>query len=1578
MISRFLGSLVAVLSLAPLAAPAQWVAVDTNYPQLAEDGRYVRAATFDSFGRAIIGGNFTNFGGLGLSNIARIDSDGTVDGAFRPAVSDPVQRLQALPDGRILVSGQFAKIAGAARPGLAILREDGTVDPVFVPPMAVDNSTVLGLGGADGSIWVWGNFTNVTGIPRNRLARFLPDGSLDPAFVSPFTPAQGGTVIAIQGDGRAIVAGSFSNAPAGLPPTGLLRLHTNGSVDTSFVSPLLPNVRASRGVLQADGRLVAAAAAGNEYMSTVPQRLIRVNTDGTLDPAFSVPIEGPGFPYSTVFIDLAAQPDGGILAVGTFLRIGGAARGKIARLLPDGSVDPCFELPFSANLTPLTVAVAPDGSALIGGNLGYFDDGKARRSLLRLVPPPGCERPGVIEFAVPSITLSHGELRATLPVIRHGARDLDQSVEFTTIDSSAVTGTDYQAASGWCAIPRGDRGGFISIPMVPSWGAARTNIFCVQLRSTSPDARLGGQTNLTVELIRTPAYHPGAADTNYVVKLDGSVQFVLPLGDGRAVIAGLFTNVNNEFCPNVARLRADGGRDNSFNRTNALSSSDTLTCAALDDAGRVVIGGYFRQVDNFYTPGLARLNPDGTLDTTFAPLASFPTNSYVAPTVTSLAVLADGSILCGAEIPDSDNSRVALLKFSAQGVLNQAFTNTLAFPTTPRALRALPDGRFLAIGSGMGHSLMLFNADGTLVRDFVAPADRDYGYGYGIQGAQRLPDGRLLINGFPSAFSGLLTVGPLSRFNPDGSLDHSFAAAPPDARGELGSIGAFALAPDSRAVIAAYTTNGSRTTLRRMNADGSRDFSFDDGSGFKPVTGSSSVYVRSVVEMPQGGWLAGGEFGGYNDFTQKHLVRVLADGPALPASFSLSPANIAIGETNTSIDLQILRRGDGTTEASVELRTLPGTALPNSDFLPIDTNLVFRPGEWLKNVPLTLLDDPQVEPTETFQVVLTNATGGYSISYGLLQVSILNDDASVEFIIPSMQAKEEAGFVFGAVRWQGAVKPGMRAQIQITPVIGQVSDLGATSIFVEYQSPSVTNTFRVPIVENSTHQPDRQFTLTLVPVSPNLTVGAVSNTTLILADGDFSTSPARGIAGVVHDLCPSLDGGVYVAGDFTGVHGVSRSNIARLHSDGEVELAFNPGAGPNGAVYRIALLPDGKVAMAGEFTAVAGTPRQNLARLKADGSLDLSFDPGTGPEVVSDMPWYPQVPLAGAAVVYDLRAGEDGTLYVAGSFNGFNGVRRPGLVRLLANGQVDFGFAPSIWEQPWRPIPLGGTSTFTALERSGDKLLALGMPAYSTSLLARYNPDGGFDPTFTRANVSGRSLAVTGEGLLLAGSAASTGEVLIRRHQTNGLSDPAFSVRGVPPLPSPFTEVRQMLVQADNRVLCSVALFQTNSPGTPTRAGQLAAAVVLRLLSDGQWDGSFPLLYCPVSLPAFASATWTENPALLGLNSTRYPGPCARMALQPDGILVLAGAFEEINGEPRHRLARLDLSGALRGRLRIEMTRSPRQLLLPAEVEQPYVIEFSDDLKAWHPWLINMYPWWPAAVALPTDDQIRFFRARSW
>src|SRR5262245_23085220 len=56
---------------------------------------------------------------------------------------------------------------------------------------------------------------------------------------------------------------------------------------------------------------------------------------------------------------------------------------------------------------------------------------------------------------------------------------------------------------------------------------------------------------------------------------------------------------------------------------------------------------------------------------------------------------------------------------------------------------------------------------------------------------------------------------------------------------------------------------------------------------------------------------------------------------------------------------------------------------------------------------------------------------------------------------------------------------------------------------------------------------------------------------------------------------------------------------------------FNPDVNTNGLVYTLALQADGKVVVGGSFTTVGGQPRTNLARLHPDGSLDLSFRPWT-------------------------------------------------------------------------------------------------------------------------------------------------------------------------------------------------------------------------------------------------------------------------------------------------------------------------------------------------------------------------------
>ena len=100
------------------------------------------------------------------------------------------------------------------------------------------------------------------------------------------------------------------------------------------------------------------------------------------------------------------------------------------------------------------------------------------------------------------------------------------------------------------------------------------------------------------------------------------------------------------------------------------------------------------------------------------------------------------------------------------------------------------------------------------------------------------------------------------------------------------------------------------------------------------------------------------------------------------------------------------------------------------------------------------------------------------------------------------------------------------------------------------------------------------------------------------------------------------DGKILVGGVFSWLGGGAfdepgtaiRHNIGRLHADGSVDLSFDPGASLG--VNAIAVQPDGKIVVAGCFHALGGggsgtTPRHSIGRLNADGSLDTSFDAGT-------------------------------------------------------------------------------------------------------------------------------------------------------------------------------------------------------------------------------------------------------------------------------------------------------------------------------------------------------------------------------
>ena len=137
----------------------------------------------------------------------------------------------------------------------------------------------------------------------------------------------------------------------------------------------------------------------------------------------------------------------------------------------------------------------------------------------------------------------------------------------------------------------------------------------------------------------------------------------------------------------------------------------------------------------------------------------------------------------------------------------------------------------------------------------------------------------------------------------------------------------------------------------------------------------------------------------------------------------------------------------------------------------------------------------------------------------------------------------------------------------------------------------------------------------------------------------------------------------FIGGEFTLADGSSINRIAKLDTDGKLNVtSFNPGAGANGTVRGIILDDLDRVIIVGDFTLVDAAPRKGIARLNTDGSVDLSFTPGTG-SVQGNI----------HAVAIDPVTKK---IVVGGDFTGFNGApgARPMIARLNVDGSVDATF----------------------------------------------------------------------------------------------------------------------------------------------------------------------------------------------------------------------------------------------------------------------------------------------------------------
>jgi uncharacterized delta-60 repeat protein len=248
---------------------------------------------------------------------------------------------------------------------------------------------------ADGKIIFGGNFLTYNDDPAapDHIMLLTTAGVRDPSFNSSGPGAnQAVYAVAAQPDGKIVIGGTFTGYNGDtMAPDAIIRLNADGTRDTGFNAGGSGTDGVVNAVaVQPDGKIIIGCGCGGYNGNTsAPDRIMRLNADGTRDLGFNAGGAGlSGGVGVTIVNALAVQTDGKIIVGGNFTIYNGdtAANNHIMRLNSDGTRDADFNPGGAGAISQVrSVAMQSDGKIIIGGDFTIYNgDGAASDRIMRL------------------------------------------------------------------------------------------------------------------------------------------------------------------------------------------------------------------------------------------------------------------------------------------------------------------------------------------------------------------------------------------------------------------------------------------------------------------------------------------------------------------------------------------------------------------------------------------------------------------------------------------------------------------------------------------------------------------------------------------------------------------------------------------------------------------------------------------------------------------------------------------------------------------------------------------------------------------------------------------------------------------------------------------------------------------------------------------------------------------------------------------------------------------------------------------------------------------------------------------
>ena len=723
----------------------------------------VNCAATQPDGKTIIVGSFTKYGSVDKNRICRLNLDGTVDASFNSGTgcNDFVKDAKIQTDGKIVILGVFTSYNNVACNRIARLNSDGTLDNSFTVGTIANNGFSFGLDVVavqpDGKLLIGGIFSTYNGVNVTNIARLNIDGSLDTTFVTTIGQFQLIELIVVLPTSKILVIGQ-STVSSQTGATNIKRLNADGSIDSTYNGSVTGSINDVQ--MQADGKMLIGGSFSN-YRLTPRNNIARLNINGTLDTAFD-----PGTGTDDTVDNIKLLSNGKIIISGNFTSFNGVAKSRLAAINTDGSLDSTFDVGTNANFI-----------------LGAGEN--ANRIIAKIAEKPD----GKIIIV----------------------------------------------------------GKFISIN-----GISRGRL-----------AQLNADGTFDATFFNPSGFGSGS---------NSSIVSAALQTDGKIVVAGSFTRYNN--IPKIAtfRINADGILDEPFNPSTVGADGAVEYCVAVQPDGKILVAG--RHLDNnlVLSARLIRVNADnGSLDQTFVPGSSSNTNGDVF----TIALQTDGKILIGGVFSTYNGvTRNGIARLNADGTIDSTFNPVLGANNAVNTIVLQPDGKILIGGNfttynGISRNrIARLNSDGTLDTNFVIGT----GANNEVNVIALKADGKILIGGFFTSYNGIVKRF-FARLNFDGSLDGTFGSG----IGPNSGVRIIKIKSDEKIIIGGDFTSYDGTSKNRivfLNVDGTLDLSHNIGTG-------ANNSVRDIIIQPDGKVVIAGDFDTFNSTPAGRITRLLSNNTLL-------------------------------------------------------------------------------------------------------------------------------------------------------------------------------------------------------------------------------------------------------------------------------------------------------------------------------------------------------------------------------------------------------------------------------------------------------------------------------------------------------------------------------------------------------------------------------------------------------------------------------------------------------------------------------------------------------------------------